>query len=233
MSDAAAAPGQPALRVPFEWLPLEADPLAHLLEGEAPRVVATVFASRPERWREGRTAVATQEAVLRALATGDVATESAEIREIEARLWSRMHDGPLTGTRPADPDLVAEFLCTMRRGVRRDCIARLKAIDTEAAAAVRARILELDDLAGLTDPDMRRLLDDVGVDGIANALRHAPVDVQEAFLARSREERHLRARIEQGAHSAYNERWATSHILKAARQLIEDGSIEWPMARDD
>ena len=233
MSDAAAAQGHLVQRVPFEWLPLEADPLARLLDGEQPRVIATVFTSRPDRWREGVTAVVTKEDVLRALATGDVATDPAEILEIEARLWSRLQAGPLTRLRPADPDLVAEFLCTLRRAVRRDCLARLKAIDPEAAVAVRARILELEDLAGLTDPDMRRLLAEVGEDGLAHALRHAPVDVQEAFLTRSREERHLRTRIEQGAHSADNERWATSHILMAARQLIEDGSIEWPMARDD
>jgi flagellar motor switch protein FliG len=231
------SPLTPAGARPFRFLDQHSgDHLAALLSSEHPQTVALVVSHLPaERAAEvlAELPEAVQADVLGRLVDLDEAHPDI-VREVERGLESRMTIHTRRTRRQTQRlSVVSEILRAADPIVERDLLGNLARHDAHLAARLHRHTPAFDDLAQLSDEDLRAVLEAAGPDvallGLAGADPHLLERVLSHLPAReARTLRHALAHL--GPTRLSDLEAAQQGLVDAARRLADEGRISLPQA---
>jgi len=219
--------------VPFGFVrQIDAEKLGDVLSGEHPQTVAVILAHQPasyaatvlKRFNEDFQA----EVAVRVGKMGRISGEI--IRSIESVLKRRL--GPVAADEPGvtrgGVKELANVLNNSDRATERAVMERLRDIDEALADEVRALMFVFDDIVTLDDRSIQRVLQDVGTQELALAMKGANDELSDAIMRNmsSRAKESLLEEIDLlGPVRRSDVDIARTKVIAAVRLLEEAGEI--------
>lgn len=231
------APGEKRPVRPFHFLTISAcEPLAALIGGEHPQLIALVLAYLDPALAAcvlNRLPVESQTDV-----TGRVAAMGRTLPET-LRAVERVLEEQMRVTQSADfflaggIDAAAEILGVVDRGTERHVLESLEKQDPEMAEAIKRRMLVFEDIVLLSDRDVQEVLRQLEMSDLAKALKGVEAKVQDTIFRNMSKQ--ACAQLKQDMQDMGPVRLkdvdqAQQKIVSVIRKLEEQGTIEIPRA---
>ena len=209
---------------------LEASEVAELIRDEHPQILATllvhldrakaaeVLEKLPTRLRH--------DVVLRVATFGGV--QPAALKELTDVLTEMLSGEGLKRSRLGGVRTAAEMVNLMNSSNEEETIAHVRELDDTLAQRIVDEMFVFENLMGLEDRSIQRLLKEVESDSLIIALKGAPIELRDKFLKNmsNRAAETLREDIElRGPVRVSQVEAEQKTILQAARRLAEAGEI--------
>ncbi len=217
---------------PFDFMRrTDSQQILSFIQGEHPQTIALIMSYlSPEQAAQVMTglAPALQAEVARRIATMDRITPEV-LREVE-RILERKLSTVLTQdfTVAGGVDALVEIINRVDRGTERNIIETLEEQDPELAEEIKKRLFVFEDIIGLEDRSLQRVLREVDMKDLALALKGASEELREKFFRNmsKRAAQMLKEDMEfMGPVRVRDVEEAQQKIVNVIRQLEEAGEI--------
>ena len=155
---------------------------------------------------------------------------------LQQRLANVLRSGGIVGVVTSGVSAAASVLNNVDPAIEREILQRIETEDPELAEVIRDEMFVFDDVAQLDDMTLQAVLRAVVLKDVALALKTAPPDVVQRFMANMSERAadDLREEIQSlGPQRLSTIESAQSAVVKAVRELADKGTITIGRANDE